>query len=142
MAIITVKTADPTNFLHFVCNGVAAEMCNNCQIKFQCLTTDAPTIEVELTAAELLRSKLIPPAVYIAYRLTGIASPDLIRYINMPFSRHDDLVNEYICSCGWQGFVGEAIHGYEPVGRDEVEAVDFCPECYGNEHQMRMIKFP
>ncbi len=34
-----------------------------------------------------------------------------------------------ICECGWVGMRRQAVHGYAACGNDEVEPMDYCPEC-------------
>jgi len=45
------------------------------------------------------------------------------------YGRHDDPRLVRCESCGWRGQLKDCVHGYAPVPPDDVEPMDYCPEC-------------
>jgi hypothetical protein len=44
-------------------------------------------------------------------------------------SRYTDRSPIVCTECSWKGRVQDCIHGYEQIGEDEVEPMDYCPNC-------------
>jgi len=53
--------------------------------------------------------------------------------------RHDDPTPVKCQECGWEGRAMDCKHGYKPDGGEDVNPVDFCPECGAEEPEPKLL---
>ena len=68
------------------------------------------------------------------YERSGLTTVTAHGIMIMVQSRDNDYEHYVKCGkCGWEGWSALMYHGYEACGQDDVEPVDFCPNCNTSE---------